>query len=150
VKARESDAVFSKILTDRLISTRFQSIVELESGTVVAYEALSRGPVDTEFHYPAALFDRAHTLGLVTDLDLACWLLAVCCRLSSVRTATEQGFTTAHTLFVNVEPGSLRRSGLARPTAPAGTRPDKTRHGAHPRASRPARCPGDERRRRAR
>lgn len=106
MQARESDALFSKILADRLISTRFQSIVELESGTVVAYEALSRGPVDTEFHNPAALFDRAHTLGLVTDLDLACWL-------SSVRTATEQGFTTAHTLFVNVEPGSLRRSDLA-------------------------------------
>ena len=104
-KARESDALFSKILADRLITARFQSIVELESGTVVAYEALSRGPVDTEFHNPAALFERAHELDRVTDLDLACWL-------SSVRTATEQGFTTAHTLFVNVEPGSLRRSNL--------------------------------------
>ncbi|MEC5150555.1 EAL domain-containing protein [Cryobacterium sp. GrIS_2_6] len=106
VKARESDALFSKILADRLINTRFQSIVELESGTVVAYEALSRGPVDTEFHNPTALFERAHELDRVTDLDLSCWL-------SSVRTATEQGFTTAHTLFVNVEPGSLRRSDLA-------------------------------------
>ncbi|HSP53935.1 MAG TPA: EAL domain-containing protein [Cryobacterium sp.] len=104
--ARASDALFREILADRLISTRFQSIVELDTGTVVAYEALSRGPVETEFHNPAALFDRAHELGLVTELDLACWM-------SSVRTATEQGFTTAHTLFVNVEPGSLRRADLS-------------------------------------
>ncbi|HSP74846.1 MAG TPA: EAL domain-containing protein [Cryobacterium sp.] len=113
--ARASDDLFSEILAEKLISTRFQSIVELDTGTVVAYEALSRGPVDTVFHNPAALFDRAHELGLVTDLDLACWL-------SSVRTATEQGFTSAHTLFVNVEPASLRRADLAdtpHPPAPA-------------------------------
>ena len=112
---RDSDALFSEILADSLISSRFQPIVELDSGTVVAYEALSRGPVDTVFHNPAALFDRAHELGRVTDLDLACWL-------SSIRTATELGFTTAHTLFVNVEPGSLRRADLTdapHPPAPA-------------------------------
>ena len=112
---RDSDALFSEILADSLISSRFQPIVELDSGTVVAYEALSRGPVDTVFHNPAALFDRAHELGRVSDLDLACWL-------SSVRTAAELGFTTAHTLFVNVEPGSLRRADLTdapHPPAPA-------------------------------
>lgn len=105
-EARTSDALFNQILADQLISTRFQPVVELDSGTVVAYEALSRGPVDTVFHNPAALFDRAHELGLVNDLDRACWL-------SSIRTATELGFTAAHSLFVNVEPASLRRADLA-------------------------------------
>lgn len=112
---READTLFDEILTEKLISTRFQPIVELDTGTVVAYEALSRGPVDTVFHNPAALFDRAHQLGRVTDLDLACWL-------SSIRTAAAQGFSTAHTLFVNVEPGSLRRADLTdapHPPAPA-------------------------------
>lgn len=111
----ESDALFHRVLTERLISTRFQAIVELDSGDVVAYEALSRGPVDTVFHNPAALFDRAHELGLVTDLDLACWI-------SSVRTAAAQGFTAPHSLFVNVEPGSLQRADLGdapHPPAPA-------------------------------
>jgi len=114
-RVRDSDVLFDEILADRLISSRFQPIVELGSGTVVAYEALSRGPIDTPFHNPAALFDRAHELGRVTDLDLACWL-------SSVSTATEQGFTAAHSLFVNVEPGSLRRADLGdapHPPAPA-------------------------------
>jgi len=110
-----SDALFQQVLAEGLISTRFQSIVELDSGTVVAYEALSRGPADTVFHNPAALFDRAHALGRVADLDLACWR-------SSVRTATEQGFTAPHSLFVNVEPGSLHRADLGdapHPPAPA-------------------------------
>jgi len=115
VSERESEALLSAILTDGLITSRFQPIVDLGTGDVVAYEALSRGPVDTPFHNPAALFDRAHELGRVADLDLACWL-------SSVRTATEQGFTAAHTLFVNVEPGSLRRADVGdapHPPAPA-------------------------------
>jgi len=113
--ANDSDGLFDEILADRLISTRFQPIVDLDSGAVVAFEALSRGPVDTVFHNPASLFERAHELGRVTDLDLACWL-------SSVRTATDLGFTAAHTLFVNVEPGSLRRSDVGdvpHPPAPA-------------------------------
>jgi len=113
--ARESDVLFDEILADGLISSRFQPIVHLESGDAVAYEALSRGPVDTPFHNPAALFDRAHELGRVSDLDLACWR-------SSVRTATEQGFTAPHSLFVNVEPSSLRRADLVdapHPPAPS-------------------------------
>jgi len=115
VSERESDLLFSAILADGLITSRFQPIVELETCAIVAYEALSRGPVDTVFHNPAALFDHAHELGRVTDLDLACWL-------SSVQTAAELGFTTAHTLFVNVEPASLRRSDVVdvpHPPAPA-------------------------------
>jgi EAL domain-containing protein (putative c-di-GMP-specific phosphodiesterase class I) len=108
-------ALFHRVLTERLISTRFQPIVDLESGAPVAYEALSRGPVDTEFHTPDALFEHAHRAGRVTDLDLACWL-------SSVHTATAQGFTAPHSLFVNVEPGSLQRTDLGdapHPPAPA-------------------------------
>jgi EAL domain-containing protein (putative c-di-GMP-specific phosphodiesterase class I) len=115
VTERESDALFHQILTERLISTRFQPIVDLDSGAVVAHEALSRGPAGTLFHNPAELFDRAHELGRVIDLDLACWI-------SSVRTATEQGFTAPHSLFVNVEPRSLHRSDLGtapHPPAPA-------------------------------
>lgn len=115
VDAERTDAQFHEILADGLISSRFQPIVDIATGTVVAYEALSRGPVDSVFHNPAVLFNHAHQLDRVGDLDLACWL-------SSVRTAAEQGFTTAHTLFLNVEPSSLRRSDVTdvpHPPAPA-------------------------------
>jgi EAL domain-containing protein (putative c-di-GMP-specific phosphodiesterase class I) len=54
-------------------------------------------------HNPAALFDHAHEVGQVTELDMACWA-------SSVRTAAEQGFSTPHSLFLNIEPASLRRA----------------------------------------
>jgi EAL domain-containing protein (putative c-di-GMP-specific phosphodiesterase class I) len=111
----EADALFHRVLTEGLVTSRFQVIVDLESGAPVAYEALSRGPVDTQFHNPDALFGHAHRTGRVTDLDLACWL-------SSVRTATAQGFTAPHSLFVNVEPGSLQRADLSdtpHPPAPA-------------------------------
>ena len=115
VTGHESDALFLRVLAEGLISTRFQAVVELRSGEAVAYEALSRGPADTLFHNPAALFDRAHELGRVSDLDVACWR-------SSVRTATEQGFTAPNSLFVNVEPGSLRHAELGdapHPPAPS-------------------------------
>jgi EAL domain-containing protein (putative c-di-GMP-specific phosphodiesterase class I) len=111
----DSAALFDQVLADGLISTRLQAIVELDSGVPVAYEALSRGPAGTEFHNPAALFDHAHQSGRVIDLDLACWV-------SSVRTTTLQGFTAPHSLFVNVEPGSLQRTDLGdvpHPLAPA-------------------------------
>jgi EAL domain-containing protein (putative c-di-GMP-specific phosphodiesterase class I) len=111
----DSAALFDRVLVDGLISTRMQPIVDLESGLPVAYEALSRGPVDTEFHNPDALFGHAHRTGRVTDLDLACWL-------SSVSTAARQGFTAPHSLFVNVEPGSLQRADVGdvpHPPAPS-------------------------------
>ena len=110
---RASETLFSTILADQLLSTLFQPIVDLASGAIVAYEALSRGPVGTPFHNPAALFAHAHEVDQATELDLACWA-------SSVRTAAAQGFTAPHSLFLNVEPDSLRRTGLADvPRSPA-------------------------------
>ena len=110
---RASEALFSTIVTDQLLSTLFQPIVDLDSGATVAYEALSRGPAGTPFHNPAALFAHAHENGQVTELDVACWA-------SSVRTAAEQGFTAPHSLFLNVEPASLRQTGFVDlPLSPA-------------------------------
>jgi EAL domain-containing protein (putative c-di-GMP-specific phosphodiesterase class I) len=111
----DSAALFERVLAGGLISTRLQAIVDLDTRVPVAYEALSRGPEGTSFHNPAVLFDHAHESGRVTDLDLACWL-------TSVSTATRQGFTAPYSLFVNVEPGSLRRSDLGdvpHPLAPS-------------------------------
>ncbi len=98
-------ALFGTILTDQLISTLFQPIVDLDSGGTVAYEALSRGPVGTPFHNPTELFAHAQKVGQTTELDFACWM-------SSVRTASEQDFTAPHSLFLNVEPASLRRANV--------------------------------------
>ena len=99
----DNGALFESILAGELISTLFQSIVDLQTGTTVAYEALSRGPAGTLFQNPAELFNHAHGIGQVSQLDVVCWR-------SGVTAATEQGFSAPHSLFLNVEPGSLRRT----------------------------------------
>src|SRR5262245_19658113 len=50
---------FRDILVKRQIETVYQPIVELATGQVFAYEALSRGPVESSFESPEVLFDYA-------------------------------------------------------------------------------------------
>ena len=71
---------------DRLITTVFQPVVNLETRTVVGYEALSRGPAGTELENPEVLFELARDFDLVWDLEALCiqnvlpWLDEVCAR----------------------------------------------------------------------
>ena len=50
---------FYDILDMQLIETVYQPIVSLSDGLVFGYEALSRGPIDSEFHAPLVLFPFA-------------------------------------------------------------------------------------------
>lgn len=77
----------------------FQPLVELDSGAVVAYEALARGPAGSPWESPAALFGAASREGRVSELD---WV----CRAAAFRAALAVGLDVP--LFVNVEPASLR------------------------------------------
>lgn len=71
---------------DRLITTVFQPVVNLETRAVIGYEALSRGPAGTELENPEVLFELARDFDLVWDLESLCienvvpWLHAVCSR----------------------------------------------------------------------
>lgn len=71
---------------DRLISTVFQPIVNLETRTIIGYEALSRGPAGTELENPEVMFELARDFDLVWDLEALCiqnvvpWLNEVCAR----------------------------------------------------------------------
>lgn len=71
---------------DRLISTVFQPIVNLETRTIIGYEALSRGPAGTELENPEVMFELARDFDLVWDLEALCiqnvvpWLNDVCAR----------------------------------------------------------------------
>jgi len=49
----------------------FQPIVDLDAGTVVAYEALSRGPAGP-LQFPDRLFAAARERGALADLDAVC------------------------------------------------------------------------------
>ncbi|WP_200800030.1 EAL domain-containing protein [Jatrophihabitans endophyticus] len=81
------------------VRTVFQPIVDLDEGTVVAYEALSRGPAGP-WERPDALFAAARTQGALAELD-------VLCRREALRSAVAVGIAEPLAVFVNVEPEVL-------------------------------------------
>jgi EAL domain-containing protein (putative c-di-GMP-specific phosphodiesterase class I)/DICT domain-containing protein len=87
------------VLRDGAITSVFQPIVDLDSGCVVAYEALARGPQGALAN-PHALFAAARGAGLLAELDEAC-------RAAAFTGASEQGLLAPLTVFVNVEPEVL-------------------------------------------
>ncbi|HEY0829047.1 MAG TPA: GGDEF domain-containing protein [Bacilli bacterium] len=60
---------FNDILANQKVSTVFQPIVSLYDAGIFGYEALTRGPVDSCFHSPLALFEFAEQEGSVYELD---------------------------------------------------------------------------------
>jgi PAS domain S-box-containing protein len=93
------------LLDDRAVTSVFQPIVELDSGLVVAYEALARGP-EGPLHAPDDLFAAARAEGCLTELDQAC-------RAAALRGAVRAGLLAPLTVFVNVEPDALDDEPLA-------------------------------------
>ncbi len=87
------------ILAGGHVRVVLQPIVDLDSGAVVAYEALARGPAG-EFERPDLMFAAARRIGRLADLDELC-------RRAALRAAVDQGVLAPLTLFVNVEPEVL-------------------------------------------
>ena len=73
----------------------FQPIVSLRDGSVLGYEALSRGPLDTALQNPDALFGVAMECGKLWDLELLC-------RTKALESACLYGGDIK--LFLNVNP----------------------------------------------
>ena len=94
----EDSAIGQLIATGGLRSV-FQPIVDLESTSVVAYEALARGPAGP-LESPGALFGAARRVGLLAELDHAC-------RAAAFRGASAHGLVAPLAVFVNVEPEVL-------------------------------------------
>ncbi len=61
-----------KIIIEKKICTVFQPIVQLDTLEITGYEALSRGPKNTEFASPLILFIMATEFGLSFELDSLC------------------------------------------------------------------------------
>ncbi len=87
------------VVDNRAVTSVFQPLVEISSGRVLGYEALSRGPAGTPWESPATLFAAARAAGRDSELD---WV----CRASAYRAALDAGLE--QTLFVNMEPTALR------------------------------------------
>jgi EAL domain-containing protein (putative c-di-GMP-specific phosphodiesterase class I) len=100
--ARSSQVVmveseFERVLHDRLLRTVFQPIVSVDSGLVVGYEALIRGPAGSVLESPQALIEEAYRQGRVVEFD---WIA----RASASRAAVAANLGADDLLFLNIEP----------------------------------------------
>jgi EAL domain-containing protein (putative c-di-GMP-specific phosphodiesterase class I)/DNA-binding response OmpR family regulator len=69
---RELSDRLTRAVRDRQIHTVFQPIIDLKSGLVHGFEALSRGPAGTEIESPEVIFDLARDLQLIWELETLC------------------------------------------------------------------------------
>src|SRR4051812_23886671 len=67
----------SVVVHDQSIESVFQPIVDLVTGTTVAFEALSRGPNGSPLHDPTSMFSAARAANSLGELDWACRLTAL-------------------------------------------------------------------------
>lgn len=101
---KELEEEFRNIIVNGLIFTKFQPIVCLTTGDVVAYEALSRGPEASMFENPTYLFEVAEKLEMLEDLDMLC-------REKAIMNAKKLGLNTKPIkLFINIDAACITYS----------------------------------------
>jgi EAL domain-containing protein (putative c-di-GMP-specific phosphodiesterase class I) len=103
-------AELKKVIREEGIRTLWQPVVELESGALHGYEALARGPKDSMFEMPRAMFALSGRVGASGDLDRVC-------RAAAFRAGS--GVASDHKLFVNVLPSTLSGTGWSAGEVPA-------------------------------
>jgi EAL domain-containing protein (putative c-di-GMP-specific phosphodiesterase class I)/GGDEF domain-containing protein len=91
-----------RIIRSEALEVLFQPVVEIDSGTVLGAEALVRGPADSIFEAPRAMFALSARVGVATQLDRACCTAA----LDAFARAGATG-----KLFLNVLPESVEDDG---------------------------------------
>jgi EAL domain-containing protein (putative c-di-GMP-specific phosphodiesterase class I) len=89
------------VIDRRAVTPLFQPLVDIGSGQVLGYEALSRGPAGTPWEKPADLFAAARVVGRDSELD---WV----CRAAAYRAALAADLDQGTALFVNMEPTAWR------------------------------------------
>ena len=104
VSGAETSADLRNVVDRGQVRTVFQPIVDLWSGTVVGYEALTRGPAGP-YEQPAVLFAAARAQGCLGELDALC-------RRVAVQSAIRLKLFAPLTIFINVEPDELTPSTL--------------------------------------
>ncbi len=91
--------LLQEIILKENVKTVFQPIVDMRNPAIHGYEALTRGPLGTEFESPYMLFDIAMESDLMFELDRLC-------RRRALTAATE--LETDYKLFLNTLPMTIR------------------------------------------
>lgn len=94
----ESRAHLEAILAESRLMTLLQPLLDMQTGQMTGYEALTRGPANSPLHSPMALFHVAESAGLTATLDASCTRLAL---------AAFARLRLAGRLFLNLAPASL-------------------------------------------
>lgn len=87
------------------LSIEYQPVVDLKNKEVIGYEALTRGPRDTELYNPNYLFTLAEEVNLATQLDHVCRKLAL---------EKLKGTNSKYKIFINVFPATIYDSASQR------------------------------------
>src|SRR5262249_35778455 len=97
-KAHRDRTTLQDVILGEGLTSVYQPIVDLGTGDIFAFEALSRGPRGTPFESPATLFAIAEEVDLTVELDRACF-----------RGALRNAMTLepVHRLFVNLPPRAV-------------------------------------------
>ncbi|MFW5981758.1 MAG: EAL domain-containing protein [Halanaerobiaceae bacterium] len=91
----EEEKQLLEIIEKRDINTVFQPIINLKNGSLLGYEALSRGPKDSIYENPLKLFEDARKNNLLFSLERVA-------RESAIYNARDIG--EGLKLFINVDP----------------------------------------------
>ncbi|HEY4055138.1 MAG TPA: EAL domain-containing protein [Kofleriaceae bacterium] len=97
-KAHRDRATLQDLVLGDGLTSVYQPIVDMGTGDIFAYEALTRGPRGTSLESPATLFAIADEVDLTVELDRACFRGA----LRNAKT-----LEPVHRLFVNLLPMSF-------------------------------------------
>ena len=100
---RERAAELRSIMHEGRLTTHYQPIVDMDDASIMGYEALTRGPLNSAFEVPKVLFAYSDRNHLSSELD-------VLCRRQALRNA--RGFDPKKKLFLNSLPETLGTPGL--------------------------------------
>lgn len=103
VEARNRSKQFVDLVLAEDVTILYEPIVNLTTREVLGYEALVRGPWDSELHSPGALFGMAEETGLVFELDCLC-------RRTALKGA--KGLPPSKLLFLNCLPTAIHDPGF--------------------------------------
>jgi len=98
IELRKRARQLTDLVLSEDITILYEPIVNTTTREIVGYEALVRGPWDTDLHSPSALFQLAAQAGLVFELDCLC-------RRAALRGA--RGLQAGKLLFLNCLPTAI-------------------------------------------
>ncbi len=98
IESRSRAKCFRDLVLAEDVTALYEPIVNVTTREVIGYEALTRGPWDTELHAPGALFEMGEKTGLVFELDCLC-------RRIALRGA--RGLSPGKLLFLNCLPTAI-------------------------------------------